>query len=423
MRQDRKAPVIDVSEVRKDFPILAQEVNGRPLVYLDSAATTQKPRQVIHALVRYYETSNANIHRGIHTLATRATEQYEAVRIRTAGFLGTSHPEDIVFTRNTTEAINLVARAWGDANIGEGDEIVLTLMEHHSNIVPWQLLARRKGAVLRYVGITPEGYLDLDEARRLIGPRTKLVSVVHMSNALGTINPVGEIAAMAKAVGAVTLVDGAQSAPHLPVDVEALGCDFFAFSAHKMLGPTGVGVLWARAGMLESMEPFLGGGDMIALVRQDESTWADVPHKFEAGTPNIADVVAFGAALEYLERIGMSAVRAHEVELTAYAMEQLSSIEGLTIHGPARADERGGVVSFAMHLAHPHDIATIADGHGVAIRAGHHCAQLVMRHLGVPATSRASFSIYNDRDDIDVLVEALEHVNRVFGDGSTRAAI
>ncbi len=423
MRQDGKVPLIDVREIRKDFPILAQEVNGRPLVYLDSAATTQKPRQVIDALVRYYETSNANIHRGIHTLATRATEQYEAVRIRTAAFLGASHPEDIVFTRNTTEAINLVARAWGDANIGEGDEIVLTLMEHHSNIVPWQLLARRRGAVLRYVGITPEGQLDLDEARRLIGPRTKLVSVVHMSNVLGTINPVGELAEMARGVGAVVLVDGAQSAPHLPVDVEALGCDFFALSAHKMLGPTGVGVLWARAGMLESMEPFLGGGDMIALVRQEESTWADVPHKFEAGTPNIADVVAFGAALEYLERLGMGAVRAHEVALTAYAMEQLGSIEGLTIHGPARAEERGGVVSFAMQLAHPHDIATIADGHGVAIRAGHHCAQLLMRHLGVPATSRASFSIYNDRDDIDVLVEALEHVNRVFGDGSTRAAI
>ena len=424
MPATRRGPaVIDPREIRKDFPILEQQVNGRPLVYLDNAATTQKPRQVIDALVRYYETSNANIHRGIHTLATRATEQYEAVRGKTAVFLKASHPEDIVFTRNTTEALNLVARAWGDANLREGDEIVLTLMEHHSNIVPWQQLTRRTGAVLRYAGITPEGKLDLDEVRGLFGPRTKVVSVVHMSNVLGTINPVVEIGEMARKAGALMVVDGAQSAPHLPVDVEALGCDFFAFSAHKMLGPTGVGVLWARRGLFESMEPFLGGGDMIALVRQDESTWAEVPNKFEAGTPNIADVIAFGAAIEYLEALGMDAVRAHEVALTAYAMEQLSSIEGLKMHGPERAEERGGVVSFAMNLAHPHDIATIADGYGVAIRAGHHCAQLLMRHLGVAATSRASFSIYNDKDDIEALAEALEHVNRVFGDGSSRAAI
>jgi cysteine desulfurase/selenocysteine lyase len=415
--------VINPREIRKDFPILEQQVHGRPLVYLDNAATTQKPRQVIEALVRYYETSNANIHRGIHTLATRATEQYEAVRGKTAAFLKASNPEDVVFTRNTTEALNLVARAWGDANVGEGDEIVLTLMEHHSNIVPWQQLTRRTGAVLRYAGITPEGKLDLDEVRGLIGPRTKVVSVVHMSNVLGTINAVAEIGEMARKAGALMVVDGAQSAPHLPVDVEALGCDVFAFSAHKMLGPTGVGVLWARPGLLESMEPFLGGGDMIALVRQEESTWADVPNKFEAGTPNIADVVAFGAALDYLEAVGMEAVRAHEVALTAHAMEQLSGIEGLKVHGPERAEERGGVVSFAMNLAHPHDIATIADGYGVAIRAGHHCAQLLMRHLGVAATSRASFSIYNDKDDIEALAEALEHVNRVFGDGSSRAAI
>lgn len=411
----RGPAVIDPREIRKDFPILEQQVNGRPLVYLDNAATTQKPRQVIEALVRYYETSNANIHRGIHTLAVRATEQYEAVRGKTAAFLSASHPEDIVFTRNTTEALNLVARAWGDANVHEGDEIVLTLMEHHSNIVPWQQLAQRTGALLRYAGITPEGKLDLDEVRGLIGPRTKVVSVTHMSNVLGTINAVAEIGEMARQAGALMVVDGAQSAPHLPVDVEALGCDFFAFSAHKMLGPTGVGVLWGRRGLFETMEPFLGGGDMIALVRQDESTWADVPHKFEAGTPNIADVVAFGAALDYLQDLGMGAVRAHEMALTAYAMEQLSSIEGLTMHGPERADERGGVVSFAMNPAHPHDIATIADGHGVAIRAGHHCAQLLMRHLGVAATSRASFSIYNDKDDIEALAEALEHVNRVFG--------
>jgi cysteine desulfurase/selenocysteine lyase len=392
-------------------------------VYLDNAATTQKPRQVIEALVRYYETSNANIHRGIHTLATRATEQYEDARRKVARFIGARGPEEVVFTRNATEAINLVARAWGDEHIGEGDEIVLTLMEHHSNIVPWQLLARRKGATLRYAGITDDGKLDPDELRRLIGPQTKLVAVTQMSNVLGTINPVADIAEMAHRAGALLLVDGAQSVPHLPVDVQALGADFLAFSAHKMLGPTGVGVLWARAELLEAMPPFLGGGDMIAVVRPESSTWAELPHKFEAGTPNIADVIAFGAAVDYLEGIGMSNVRRHEEELTELALERLRRVAGVRIFGPSSASERGGVVSFAMEAAHPHDVATIADGYGVAIRAGHHCAQLLMRALGVPATSRASFSIYNDVDDIEALVEALEGVNRVFGEGRERTAV
>jgi cysteine desulfurase/selenocysteine lyase len=415
--------VLDVRRVRQDFPILRQQVNGRPLVYLDNAATTQKPRQVIEALVRYYETSNANIHRGIHTLATRATEQYEDARRKVARFIGARGPEEVVFTRNATEAINLVARAWGDEHIGEGDEIVLTLMEHHSNIVPWQLLARRKGATLRYAGITDDGKLDLDELRRLIGPRTKLVAVTQMSNVLGTINPVADIAEMAHQAGALLLVDGAQSVPHLPVDVQALGADFLAFSAHKMLGPTGVGVLWARAELLEAMPPFLGGGDMIAVVRPESSTWAELPHKFEAGTPNIADVIAFGAAVDYLEGIGMANARRHEEELTELALERLRRVAGVRIFGPSSASERGGVVSFAMEAAHPHDVATIADGYGVAIRAGHHCAQLLMRALGVPATSRASFSIYNDVDDIEALVEALEGVNRVFGEGRERTAV
>jgi len=415
--------VLDVRRVRQDFPILRQQVNGRRLVYLDNAATTQKPRQVIEALVRYYETSNANIHRGIHTLATRATEQYEDARRKVARFIGARGPEEVVFTRNATEAINLVARAWGDEHVGEGDEIVLTLMEHHSNIVPWQLLARRTGATLRYAGITDDGRLDLDELRRLIGPRTKLVAVTHMSNVLGTINPVADIAEMAHAAGALVLVDGAQSVPHLPVDVQALGADFLAFSAHKMLGPTGVGVLWARAELLEAMPPFLGGGDMIAVVRPESSTWAELPHKFEAGTPNIADVIAFGAAIDYLAGIGMANVRRHEEELTELALEQLRRVPGLRVFGPVAASERGGVVSFSMQAAHPHDVATIADGYGVAIRAGHHCAQLLMRALGVPATSRASFSIYNDADDIEALVEALEGVNRVFGEGRERAAV
>jgi len=406
--------MLDVQAIKKDFPILHQEINGRRLVYLDSAATTQKPRLVIDSLVRYYETDNANIHRGIHTLAQRATAQYEAVREKVARFIGAQRPQDIVFTRNTTESINLVARTWGDDHIGEGDEVVISVMEHHSNIVPWQLLGQRTGATVRYLGITDEGRLDLAAVRGTIGARTKLVSLVHASNVLGTINPIAEIAELAHAAGALVLVDAAQSAPHMPFDVEALGADFVAFSAHKMLGPTGVGVLWAREGLLEGMGPFLGGGEMISVVRQEGSTWAAVPHKFEAGTPNIADVIAFGSAIDYLEALGMEAVREHEVALTAYAMAALEGIPGLSIHGPRDATERGGVVSFALEGLHPHDISTIADSHGVAIRAGHHCAQLLMRELGVPATSRASFAIYNDTEDVNVLVEALEHARKVF---------
>ncbi len=406
--------MLDVARIRRDFPILDQRVNGHRLVYLDNAATTQKPRQVIDALVRYYETNNANIHRGIHTLAQRATEEYEGTRKKVARFIGAPNAEDIVFTRNATEAINLVAHAWGGRFIGEGDEIVLSTMEHHSNIVPWQMLAQRTGALVRFVGLTPEGRLDPDSLAATIGPKTKLVSLVHMSNVLGTINPIAEIAEIAHRQGALLLVDAAQSVPHLPFDAVALGADFVAFSAHKMLGPTGVGVLWAREGLLQEMLPFLGGGDMIATVREEASTWADVPHKFEAGTPNIADVIAFGAAIEYLENLGMGAVRQHEVAMTAYAMDALENVPGLTIHGPRDPEARGGVVSFEIDGVHPHDLATIADGYGVAIRAGHHCAQLLMRHLHVPATSRASFAIYNDREDVDVLIEAIGHARKVF---------
>jgi cysteine desulfurase/selenocysteine lyase len=415
--------MLDVMRIREDFPILAQEVNGHPLVYLDNAATTQKPRQVIDALVRYYETTNANIHRGIHTLAVRATEQYEATRDAVATHIGATNASDIVFTRNTTESINLVARAWGDEHVGEGDEIVLSLMEHHSNIVPWQLLARRKGAVLRYINVTDDGELDLDHARSLIGPRTKIVSVVHMSNVLGTINPVAEIAEMARAHGALTLVDGAQSAPHLPINVDALGCDFFAFSAHKMLGPTGVGVLWAKPGLLEAMPPFLGGGDMISVVRPDASTWADVPHKFEAGTPNIADVIAFGAALDYLRALGMKNVRDHEKDITAAAIDALLAVEGIRVHGPLDVEKRGGAVSFTVDGIHPHDISTIVDQYGVAIRAGHHCAQLLMRRLQVPATNRASFYIYNHTGEVDALIDALDHAFRIFDRAESRTAV
>jgi cysteine desulfurase/selenocysteine lyase len=415
--------MFDVQRIREDFPILRESVNGRPLVYLDNAATTQKPRAVIDALVRYYQTTNANIHRGIHTLAVQATDQYEAVRGKVASHIGAANAQDVVFTRNTTESINLVARAWGDANLREGDEIVLSLMEHHSNIIPWQLLARRTGATLRYAGISDDGQLSLDDLRALIGPRTKLVSIVHMSNVLGTINPIAEIAEMAHAAGALLLVDGAQSAPHMPLDVNALGADFFAFSAHKMLGPTGVGVLWARPGLLESMEPFLGGGEMISLVQPESSTWADIPHKFEAGTPNIADVIAFGAALDYLAALGMANVRAHEQAITAYAIDALSAIAGLRTHGPLDVARRGGAVSFTVPGVHPHDVSTVLDSHGVAIRAGHHCAQLLMRRLGVPATNRASFYIYNEPAEVDVLVDAVQHAIRVFSRDDARTAV
>ncbi|MBE7517685.1 MAG: cysteine desulfurase [Thermoflexaceae bacterium] len=415
--------MLDVERIREDFPILHQQVNGRPLVYLDNAATTQKPRQVIDALVRYYETDNANIHRGIHALAVRATEQYEGVRAKVAAHIGAANPSDVVFTRNTTESINLVARAWGDANLRPGDEVVLSIMEHHSNIIPWQQLAKRTGAVLRYVDITGEGELAIDQLRAIIGPRTKLVTIVHMSNVLGTINPVGDIAEMAHAAGALVLVDGAQSAPHLPIDVRSLGCDFFAFSAHKMLGPTGVGVLWARPGLLESMDPFLGGGEMISIVRPEESTWAEVPHKFEAGTPNIADVIAFGAALDYLGGIGMANVRRHEEHLAGYAIDALRSIEGLKVHGPLDPERRGGAVSFSVPGVHPHDVSTIVDSYGVAIRAGHHCAQLLMRRLQVPATNRASLYIYNREQEIDALVEALHEATRIFARADSRTAV
>jgi cysteine desulfurase/selenocysteine lyase len=415
--------MLDVARIRKDFPILQQEIHGHPLVYLDSAATSQKPRAVIDRLVEYYETSNANILRGIHVLATRATEQHEASREKVARFLNAPNAADVVFTRNTTESINLVARAWGDANIGEGDEIILSVMEHHSNIVPWQLLAKRTGAVLRYAGITTGGLLDMDSLRSLLGPRTKLVTIVHMSNVLGTINPVEEIAALAHEHGALMLVDGAQSAPHMPIDVQALGCDFFALSAHKMLGPTGVGILWAREGLLESMEPFLGGGEMISVVREDASTWADMPHKFEAGTPNIAGNIAFGAAIDYLDALGMDAVREHEMALTAYAIEALERIPGVTVHGPHDVAVRGGAVSFSLEGIHPHDVSTIVDSYGVAIRTGHHCAQLLMRDLGVPATNRASFYIYNEPGEVDALVEALKATRKVFDGSRSRTAV
>ncbi|HEV8045359.1 MAG TPA: cysteine desulfurase, partial [Rubrobacter sp.] len=383
----------DVEEIRRDFPILDRRIGDKRLVYLDNAATSQKPRRVLDALTKYYEQHNANIHRGVHRLAEEATAAYEESRAKVARFLGAPGTTGLVFTRGTTESINLVAYAWGRKNLREGDEVLLTEAEHHSNIVPWQLAAQATGARLRFIPILEDGTLDMEEAERLISPRTKMVACIHASNVLGTVNPVEKLARMAHDAGALMLVDGAQSAPHLPVDVEALGCDFFACSGHKMLGPTGVGVLWGRPEVLEEMDPFLGGGEMIREVHLDHSTWNDLPYKFEAGTMNIAQAVGLGAAVDYLNELGMENVRKHERRLGKYAYRRLSEIEGITIYGPK--EDRTGLISFALPDVHPHDISQLLDEEGIAIRSGHHCTQPLMRRLGTVATARASFYLYN----------------------------
>ncbi|HUV31466.1 MAG TPA: cysteine desulfurase [Acidobacteriota bacterium] len=411
---DRRAG-LDVEKIKADFPILDQQVNGHRLIYLDNAATSQKPRAVINAVIEYYRKSNANIHRGLHTLAERATNSYEHTRAHTAGFIGGVRPEEVVFTRGTTESINLVSYSWGDKHVGEGDEIVITEMEHHSNMVPWFMLAKRRKAVLKRIPITVCGHLNLSDIDTIITPRTKVVAVAHMSNVLGTINAVSDIAAAAHARGAVVVADGAQAAAQMPVDVKELGADFYAFSSHKMLGPTGVGVLWGRRDLLDDMTPFNFGGEMIREVRFDRVTWNDLPHKFEAGTPDIAGVIAFDAALTYLEEIGMEHVREHEIQLTRYAIERLSAIKGVEIQGPQDFANRGGAISFTDANIHPHDISTFLDSKGIAIRAGHHCAQPLMRTLGKVATARASLYIYNDEADIDALCEALLEMRRYFG--------
>ena len=409
------AGALDIERIRRDFPVLKREVNGRPLVYLDNAATSQKPVQVMAEITRYYRDINSNIHRGVHTLSVEATERYEAARERVRAFFGAPDVSEIIFTRNTTESINLVAHAFGRAFLEAGDEVLISEIEHHSNIVPWQMLREERGIALRHIPMLPDGTLDLDEARRLIGPRTKLLSITLMSNALGTIVPVAELAELARAQGARVLVDAAQAAPHLPIDVGELGADFLACSAHKMLGPTGVGVLWGRRELLEEMPPFLGGGDMIASVSLEESTWNELPYKFEAGTPNIAGVIGFGVALDYLEAVGMDAIRRHERDLTAYALDRLIDVPGVTLYGPLDPDLRGGVVSFGLDGVHPHDIGQVLDSHGVAIRAGHHCAQPVMRKLDVAATARASFYLYNTRQEVDVLEAAVRETSDFFG--------
>ncbi len=403
----------DVAEIRRDFPILEREVNGKPLVYLDNAATSQKPRRVIETLTEHYERHNANVQRGVHRLAEESTAAYEGSRERIARFLGAPDSTGLIFTRGTTESINLVAYAWGRKNLREGDEVVLTEAEHHSNLVPWQLAAQATGAKLRFIPILDDGTLDMEEAERLISSRTKLVGCIHASNVLATINPVERLAEMAHESGALMLVDGAQSAPHLPVDISRLGCDFFAASGHKMLGPTGIGILWGRPEILEEMDPFLGGGEMIREVHLQRSTWNDLPQKFEAGTMNIAQVIGLGAAVDYLAELGMENVREHERKLGEYAHRRLSELEGITIYGPEK--DRTGVVSFNLPDVHPHDLSQLLDEDGVAVRSGHHCCQPLMRRLGVAATGRASFYLYNTEDEVDALVEAVTRAREFFG--------
>ena len=414
--------MFDVNKIRSDFPILERQVHGKPLIYLDNAATSQKPEVVIRSMSEYYERYNANIHRGVHRLAEEATAAYENARRKVGRFINAYRPSEIVFVRNTTEAINLVSNSWGRMNVGQGDVIILSVMEHHSNLVPWQLLAQATGARLEFIGLDESGRLVLDDLDALLekhGTRVKLVSISGMSNVLGTINPVREIADRVHQAGALLLVDGAQSVPHLPVDVRATGADFLAFSGHKMLGPTGIGVLWSRKEILNAMPPFMGGGDMIKSVHLRSSEWNEVPHKFEAGTPDIAQAIGFGAAVEYLSALGMENVLAHERSMAGYALDRLSTVPNLRIYGPP-ASERGGVVTFNLMrdgelLIHPHDLASILDREGIAIRAGHHCTQPLMEHYGVPATARASFYVYNVESEVDALTEALMKAQSMFG--------
>ena len=402
----------DVQRVRRDFPILEQKVHGKPLVYLDNAATTQKPQSVLDAIIRYYSEDNANVHRGVHQLSERATEAYEQARSIAQRFLNAAGPQEIIFVRGTTEAINLVAQTYGRRNVGAGDEIIITAMEHHSNIVPWQMLCEEKGGRLRVAPINDRGELLLEEFEKLLGPKTKLVAVGHVSNALGTINPVRRIIELAHQQGVPVLIDGAQAAPRLKVDVRELDADFYAFSGHKIYGPTGIGVLYGKAALLEAMPPYQGGGDMISSVTFEKTLYNKLPHKFEAGTPHMAGAIGLGAALEYVNRLGIENIAAHEQEMLAYATEKVAAIPGVRPIGTAR--EKTGVLSFVLEPIHPHDIGTILDQEGIAIRTGHHCAQPVMQRFGVPATARASFGLYNTREDVDALVRGLHKVREVF---------
>jgi cysteine desulfurase/selenocysteine lyase len=403
----------DVYEVRKDFPILHQEVNGHPLVYLDNGATSQKPGVVIDAVREYYEKTNANIHRGVHYLSEHATRDYENARDTAQRFINAGDRREIVFVRGTTEAINLVAQSFGRPRLKPGDDIIISTMEHHSNIVPWQLLCEQTGATLRVIPVTDEGELDFDAYVDMLGPKTRIVSVVHLSNALGTINPVRRIIEAAKAHGAVTLLDGAQAVPHMPVDVRALDCDFYAFSGHKVFGPTGIGILYGKMEHLENMQPYQGGGDMIRSVSFEKTTYNDLPYKFEAGTPNIAGAVGLAAALDYVRHLGIDAIAAHEDTVVEYATENVSEIPGLRIIGTA--PEKSGIISFVLDGVHAHDIGTVLNSQGVAVRAGHHCTMPLMRRYGIAATSRASFALYNTKQEADALVSAIYKVKEMFG--------
>ena len=407
------AITFDVTAIRADFPVLHQLVHGHPLVYLDNAATSQKPSVVLDTIRHYYELDNANVHRGVHALSGRATDAYEAARERVRAFMNAASIREVVFTRNATESINLVARSWGDENLRAGDEVLITTMEHHSNIVPWQQVCGRTGAVLRVVPMDDRGELVMEEFERLLTPRTKMVAVVHASNALGTVNPVDQIIRMAHDVGAKVLVDGSQAVHHLRTDVRALDADFYAFTGHKIYGPTGIGILYGKEALLDAMPPFLGGGDMIRTVTLEESTWNDLPYKFEAGTPHIAGAIGLGRAIEYLEGVGFEAVQAHEAALLDKATAALSAIDGVRLIGTAR--HKVAVVSFIIDGVHPHDVGTIVDREGVAIRTGHHCAQPVMDRLGIPATARASFAMYNTLEEIDVLAAAVTRARTLLG--------
>lgn len=412
---EKPLTMFDQAKIIKDFPILNREINGKKLVYLDNAATSQKPVQVIKALTHYYEHYNANIHRGLHTLSEEATCAFEETREKVRDFIEAESEREIIFTRNATEAINLVVNCWGKENVQAGDEIVISALEHHSNFVPWQQLALEKGATLRFIELTEDGRIDLKHAAEVIGAKTKIVAISQMSNVLGSITPVKEIVALARKNGAVILLDGAQGVPHLATSVKDLDVDFLAFSFHKMLGPTGVGVLYGKEALLQKMPPFMFGGDMIASVHRDRTKFNELPWKFEAGTPNIADVIASGAAIDYLNEIGMDNVRQHEIEITAYAMNRIEELSGVKIYGPRDASLKGGVLSFTFSDIHPHDLGQLLNESGVAIRAGHHCCQPLMNDLGVSGTARASFYIYNTNEDVDAFINALVEAKRIFG--------
>ncbi|PIC85577.1 cysteine desulfurase [Sporosarcina sp. P20a] len=403
-------------DIRNHFPILNQEINGHPLVYLDSAATSQKPVQVIETLDRYYRFNNSNVHRGVHTLGNRATDGYEGAREKVRKFINAKSTQEVIFMRGTTTAINTVAQSYGRANVSEGDEIVITHMEHHSNIIPWQQLAKETGAVLKYIDLEEDGTLSLDKVRETITDKTKIVSIMYVSNVLGTMNPIEEITKIAHQHGAVMCVDAAQAAPHLKIDVQNLDCDFLAFSGHKMCGPTGIGVLYGKKDLLNNMEPIEFGGEMIDFVGLYESTWKELPWKFEGGTPIIAGAIGLGAAIDFLEEIGLDAIEKHEHELAGYAMDKMSEIDGLTIYGPRDPEKRAGLVTFNLDDVHPHDVATVLDMNGIAVRAGHHCAQPLMKWLQVSSTARASFYLYNTTDDVDRLVEGLRTTKEYFND-------